>query len=304
MTNRVALLVLLAGYLFPTCVSAEPTANGGEKSEPGVVDVWPGDPPQWKAPEADEGDTSQPDSRKVADRSVIRLGNVRTPQLYLYPANDSPTTVIICPGGGYSILAWDLEGTEIARWFQRHGVGAAVLKYRVPTRGEDTRWLAPVQDIQRSVSLIRSGGIDSLGTEHVGVLGFSAGGNASAHATTTTERHYEAVDQHDQVSPIPDFAALIYAAYLNQDGQGTELASDLQVTENTPPMFIAHAFDDRISCLGPIALFTQLKQNGIASAMHIFSTGGHGFGGRDTGQAKDAWLPLCLAWMKDQGWVK
>ncbi|KAA5541475.1 alpha/beta hydrolase [Roseiconus nitratireducens] len=269
-----------------------------------VVNVWPGDPPAWEAPEGAEADTTGPDGRQVAGRDVIRLGNVSTPQLYLYPAKDSETTVVICPGGGYSILAWDLEGTEIAEWFQKHGVSAAVLKYRVPTRNQSPRWKAPVQDIQRSVSMIRSGVFESLPSEHVGVLGFSAGGNATAHAATATERLYDAIDERDEASPVPDFAALIYAAYLNEGGkESMELADGLTVSKDTPPMFFAHAFDDRINCLGPIALFSKLKQNGIASALHVFSTGGHGFGGRDTGEAKDAWLSLCLAWMKDQQWV-
>ncbi|MEO1529155.1 MAG: alpha/beta hydrolase [Planctomycetota bacterium] len=269
-----------------------------------VIAVWPDQPPSWTAPAEDERDTSKPDSRTVAGRSVIRLGNVSTPQLYLYPAKDATASVVICPGGGYSILAWDLEGTEIAEWFQSHGVSAAVLKYRVPTRQEEARWMPPVQDVQRSLAIIRGGKAKGFETKHVGVLGFSAGGNAATKTALATERHYAGIDSLDELSFRPDFAALIYPAYLTKQRDGEDMADDVNVTSDTPPMFFAHAFDDRLSCMGSVGLFAMLKRQGIPSSLHVFSTGGHGFGGRDTGNEKDLWLPLCHAWLKDLGMTK
>ncbi|MEL6109522.1 MAG: alpha/beta hydrolase [Planctomycetota bacterium] len=264
-----------------------------------VVGVWPGDPPQWTAPGSAELDTSTPDSRNVAGRSVVRLGNVSTPQLHLYPAENASATVVICPGGGYTILAWDLEGTEIAQWFQSRGVSAAVLKYRVPTRQEDERWLPPVQDVQRSLAIIRGGGAKGMTRKHVGVLGFSAGGNAATKTALATKRHYEPADDYDSQSYRPDFAALIYPAYLTKQYESDEMAEDIRVTDSTPPMFLAHAYDDRLSCMGSVGLFSMLKRQGIPSSLHIFATGGHGFGGRETGSEKDLWLPLCYRWLKD-----
>ena len=275
-----------------------PTATASAQE---VINVWPSEPPKWTAPTAAEADTSKPDSRSVAGRSVIRLGNVSTPQLFLYPAKDATAAVVICPGGGYSILAWDLEGTEIAEWFQSHGVSAAVLKYRVPTRQEDEQWLPPVQDVQRSLAILRGGAANGIQAEHVGVLGFSAGGNAATVTALATERHYKPIDELDKQSFRPDFAALIYPAYLTKQRDSEEMSDDVTVTESTPPMFFAHAFDDRLSCMGSVGLFSMLKRQGIPSSLHVFSTGGHGFGGRDTGSEKDLWLPLCRAWMKDLG---
>ncbi len=266
-----------------------------------VTDLWPGDPPTWNAPEGPEGDKSGPDGRDVAGKSVIRLGDVSTPQLHAYPVGGAKTTVIVCPGGGFSILAWDLEGTEIAQWFQQRGVSAAVLKYRVPTRGEDQKWKAPVQDVQRSIALIRSGAIKSLPAGNVGILGFSAGGHTVARAALADERLYDSVDKNDAASIRPDFAALVYPAYLIDEKESEQLSSELVVTEQSPPMFFAHAFDDRISCLGSVALFAELKRKNVPSSLHIFSTGGHGFGARDTSMEKDHWMPLVRSWLQDRG---
>ncbi len=239
-----------------------------------VLRVWPGQPPAWNAPDQGEHDTSQPDSRLVAGKSVIRLGFVSQPELHIYrasPSHQSDTAVVICPGGGYSILAWDLEGTEIAQWLQGIGVTAAVLKYRVPTRNEEKKWLPPVQDIQRSISLIRSGAVKGFKPQRVGVLGFSAGGNASARAATAPKRLYSPVDDSDQASETPDFAVLVYPAWLVEEDDPTKLIDDIQVTDDTPPMFFAHARDDRITCMGSVTLFAELQRRNIAAALHVFA---------------------------------
>ncbi|MCO8123404.1 alpha/beta hydrolase [Stieleria sp. TO1_6] len=288
-------------FLLMVVVAFPAVSESADDASVKTVRVWPGDPPAWTAPTAAEADTSGPDGRAVAGKPVIRLGNVSSPELHLYPATGAETTIVIAPGGGFSILAWDLEGTEIARWFQANGISAAVLKYRVPTRDEDPKWLPPVQDLQRSVSLIRSGAVAGFPTQQVGVMGFSAGGNTAAHAAFLSERKYEAVDDHDRVSPTPDFAALVYTAYLTNGRDSEELSTDFQVGKDTPPIFFAHAFDDPHTCLGAVALFQELKRHGVPASLHVFAKGGHGFGGRDTGQEKDLWLPLCKAWLTDLG---
>ena len=190
-------------------------------------------------PDQPEQDTSGPDGRTVAEKPVIRLGFVSQPELHVYrpKGNPSDTAVLICPGGGYSILAWDLEGTEIAQWLQGIGVTAIVVKYRVPTRTSEPKWLAPVQDIQRSVSLVRSGAIEGVSPKRIGVLGFSAGGNASARVATAAQRHYELIDAHDEASATPDFAVLVYPAWLVRGDDETKLIEELEVTKDSPPMF-------------------------------------------------------------------
>ncbi|NND96894.1 MAG: prolyl oligopeptidase family serine peptidase [Pirellulaceae bacterium] len=271
-----------------------------------VVPVWPSDPPAWTPPTQSERDTSGPESNQVAGKSVIRLGNVAKPELHSYPAGGdhvSDTTIVICPGGGYSILAWDLEGTEIAEWLQQIGVSSVVLKYRVPTRDEGEKWLAPVQDIQRTISLLRNGAVDGIPGKRIGVLGFSAGGNAAARSATAKKRYYEAVDESDEANYLPDFAVLIYPAWLVHENEPTKLIDEIEVTDSTPPMFFAHARDDRVTCMSSVTLFSELQKRNIAASLHVFGGGGHGFGARENSMAEDNWPMLCEAWMRERGWL-
>jgi len=293
---------LLAGSLATAQEKTEEKKMEAKASQ--VIQLWPKEIPAWTPPTEQERDTSDENSRLVAGGRVIRIGNVSSPELHVYPAkkkgSSTPAggTVVIAPGGGYSILAWDLEGTEVAHWLQGIGVNAVVLKYRVPTRNEEESWKAPVQDIQRAVSTVRSGKIASVGKEMIGVLGFSAGGNASARALTAKERHYDAADEIDQFSHRPDFGVLVYPAWLASGEPNLELIDEIQVDQNTPPAFFAHAIDDRVDCMHSIALFAAMKQHGIPSSLHVFSAGGHGFGLRQAGIVTDHWPNLCESWLK------
>ncbi|MFK8112926.1 MAG: alpha/beta hydrolase [Rubripirellula sp.] len=271
-----------------------------------VVPVWPEAPPTWKAPTEKERDTSTEKSGKIAGQPLMRLGFVSKPELHVFRAEKKQSTgtvVLIAPGGGYSILAWDLEGTEIAQWLQGIGVTAIVVKYRVPTRESETKWLAAVQDIQRSVSLVRSGAIEGVDAKAIGVLGFSAGGNASARVATATKRHYQPVDSADATSASPDFGVLIYSAWLNQKEDPHQLDRDFIVHEKSPPMFLAAAQDDRKYVMSSVTMFRALSDHGVKASLHVFERGGHGFGGRTAGLPTDAWRGLCETWMRDQGWV-
>ena len=271
-----------------------------------IVPVWPAEPPAWDAPSEPERDTTKSDGRQVAGKRVIRLGFVSKPELHVYRAEKGAgdTAILICPGGGYTILAWDLEGTEIAQRLQKIGITAIVVKYRVPTRQAAQRWLAPVQDIQRSISLVRAGGIEGVSVKQVGVLGFSAGGNACARVVTASERHYQAIDAHDEASPSPDFGVLVYPAWLADKDDLTRMDDEIKVTQETSPMFFAHAADDKHSCMNSVTMFSRLQEHGPGSALHVFSSGGHGFGGRAAGTPTDAWLDLLGDWLRDRGWLK
>lgn len=283
-----------------------------------TVQLWPSEPPAWTVPTKPEADVTKPGTDKNSPDYVVRLSNIRKPELHLYPAENASTTVVVCPGGGYNILAWNLEGTEVATWLQSNGVNAVVLKYRVPSRQEKKIWMPAVQDIQRAIALVRSGAAGAVKSERVGVLGFSAGGNASARAATAKMRYYEAMDDSDEASFKPDFAVLVYPAYLDQytvDKQNGKqvkkpakeasfvLSDEIEITKDSPPMFFAHAFDDKYSCLGSMAMLAELKKHNIPSALHVFSGGGHGFGMRPKGRQADVWLSLCKAWMNDNGWI-
>jgi endo-1,4-beta-xylanase len=292
-------LAMVAFFLWlPMAWSAETDADA-------VISIWPESPPDWKTLEQAEKDTSGPNGQLVGGRSVIRLGFVSSPELHVYraEADASGTVVLISPGGGYSILAWDLEGTEIAKWFQDRGVTAIVVKYRVPTRQLDEQWRPAVQDLQRSIALASSGGIPGVEPKQIGVIGFSAGGNATARVALASKRYYEPIDDHDQGKLRPDFAILVYPAWLVRDGNPNELIDDLKVTADSPPMFFAHAQDDRVNCMSSVTLFSKLKQAQVPASLHIFNAGGHGYGARTTDAPTDAWPGLCETWMRSQGWM-
>lgn len=280
-------------------------------AEPIVLDLWDGTPPGVPPrTTAAEGPVDKPGEEKlVAGKKIIRLGNVSVPQLTVYrPEKPHPagTAVVICPGGGFSILAYDLEGTEAAEWLNSLGITAAVLKYRVPTRDQEPPWGAPVQDAQRALSLLRSRAAEwSLDPAHVGILGFSAGG-ATAGWTALAEgrRSHEARDSADQQSCRPDFAALIYTGGFIDKETG-QLRADVRPTAQTPPMFFVHAADD--SGTPPthsLLLAAALAKAGVPAETHVFASGGHGFGLRPVeGQPATAWPRLCEDWLRSRGFL-
>ena len=283
-------------------------AAAAESDKPLTVDVWPGKPP---------GDTGTIGEEKVLEQKtgtpqVKRITNVTRPTLTVYrPAKDKDTgaAVIIAPGGGYSILAWDLEGEEVAKWLNSIGVTGIVLKYRVPRRPDTPAGTAPPQalmDAQRAMSLVRSKASEwGIDPHRIGMLGFSAGGHLTAWtATNSDKRVYDAVDDVDKVSCRPDFAVLCYPAYLLPKGK-QELAPDIRVSKETPPTFFVHASDDKgVSPENSITMFLALKKAGVPAELHVYPTGGHGFGLRPSEKSVSTWPARCAEWMKVQGLLK
>jgi len=271
-----------------------------------VIPLWPGKPPGETKELPPEADTTTPDSDKIAGKRLMRIGNVSTPTLTVYPApadRATGTSVVICPGGGHYILAWDLEGTEIAEWLNSIGVTAFVLKYRVPGREESPRWRAAVQDAQRAMSLVRSRANEfGINPERVGIMGFSAGGETAVLTTLFTERTYENVDAVDAVSMLPNFSALIYGAGV-VDRDSKKMRDYIKVTPETPPVFMAHAFDDGVPVENCLELMAELKKYKVPSELHIYSEGGHGYGLRKTAQPVTSWNDRMADWMKVSGWL-
>lgn len=272
------------------------------------IRLWPATPPgDADVKLGEEADTSGPDARQVAGKHVIRLGNVSTPTLEIYkpdPAIASGTSVIICPGGGHSILAYDLEGTEVAEWLQGIGVTAFVLKYRVPARPDRPRHEAAVQDGQRAVSMVRSRAAEwSLDPDKIGVLGFSAGGQTAALTALSKSRSYEQIDEIDQASAVPNFAILVYPAYLVTKDSPPKLQPEVTVDKDSPPMFLVHAWDDPVTPQSSIQLASALKDAGVRSELHLFDRGGHGYGMRPTEVPVTRWPVLCEAWLNANGWL-
>ncbi|MBI3877704.1 MAG: alpha/beta hydrolase [Verrucomicrobia bacterium] len=274
-----------------------------------VLNLWTDKPPGEPMNVGAEQDFTKPTDRLIAGRRIIKLGNVATPQAHVFlPPKEkrNGTAVVICPGGGFSILAWDLEGTEVADWLNSIGVTAFVVKYRVPTAKQSPSWLAPVQDAQRTVSLARGKAAEwGLDAKRIGVLGFSAGGaTAGLTMIKNGERQYAAADDTDKLSCRPDFAVLVYPAYFVDDKTG-QLKSDIVITKETPPAFFVHAANDPIKVDNSVQLFLAMKKAGVSSELHVYDAGGHGYGLRPVAEFPvTTWPKPCEVWMRRNGLLK
>lgn len=278
-------------------------------AEPTAVKLWPATPPgDENVKLGEEKDFTKDTDGKVGGRRLMRLGNVTSPEIHIYkPAKekDTGTSIVICPGGGHHILAWDLEGTEVAEWLNTIGVTGIVLKYRVPSRTRDgNKWQAAVQDGQRAMSLVRHNAKKwNLNPNRIGVLGFSAGGETAGLTAVFTERTYKPIDDADKASTRPDFAVLVYPAYM-ADAKTAKLQEHVKISKATPPMFFVHAYNDRVTPLTSLLLATELKKVNVPAELHMYATGGHGFGLRPTDEPCSLWPKACAKWMANMGWLK
>jgi len=236
---------------------------------------------------------------------------VESPTLSHYPADPSlatGTSVIICPGGGYHLLAWQHEGVELAEWFNSIGASAFILKYRVPRRNLAKIYWEPLQDIQRSMRIVRSRATEfGIDPNKIGVLGFSAGGHLTLLSGLQSElKTYEPVDAADQVSSRPDFICPIYAAYMAEGERDDQfsLGPMMNVTEEAPPTFMAVTWDDKFRGALAALLFVELKKNKVPAELHVFSKGGHGYGIRKTGDPVSQWHHLLHSWLKGSGFLE
>lgn len=302
------LLLTFTAFMLVLC----PTARLQAQTE---IRLWPDRVPGIVAAEGPERDTTGDKGRQVQGKRVIRLGNVSVPMLTIYPApkeTNTGTAVIVCPGGGYNILAYDLEGSEVCEYFNSIGVTAALLKYRVPRpKNQDgldpeTKLpIGPLMDSQRAVSLLRSRAEElGLSSDRIGILGFSAGGNLAARTCTQFHnRQYEAIDDADKASCRPDFAVLVYPAYLYRDGDDL-LSPAVPVSAKTPPMLLTMAFDDRVGPENILRMGIALKRNNVPAEVHLYPTGGHGYGLRPSEHQATTWPARCTAWLAANGWLE
>jgi acetyl esterase/lipase len=315
---RVLQSALAAAFL----ISSVAVAQSGWPPGPGhaTVALWPGAAPaptsappaspdleaSTAPPPGPEHDTTTPQMHQVGGRTLVRLGNVTVPTLTLYLApkdNNTGAAVVVFPGGGYSILAIDLEGTEVCDWLNSIGVDCLLVKYRVPDSGPYPKSSAALQDAQRAVGIVRQHAAEwNIDPKHVGVLGFSAGAHlAAALSTHYDQRLYPPVDAADQQSCRPDFALIIYPGYLAIEQENFEFNPDIPVTAAVPPTFLLQAEDDPAHVENVVQYFMQLKKAGVDAELHVYAKGGHGYGLRPTELPITHWPTLAATWLKTIG---
>jgi acetyl esterase/lipase len=283
------------------------TMNASAAGQP--IKLWPGKAPGDKDPIGEEKDMTKPTENKVGGKPLIRLGNVSEPTITFYPAPKDKNTgaaVLVCPGGGYNILAYDLEGSEVCEWFNSIGVNAVLVKYRVPKRPGTERHAPPLQDVQRAFGIVRSKAAEwGIDEKRIGILGFSAGGHLAAVASNNYEqRSYEKVDAADELGCRPDFSILIYPAYLTVKEQGDKLAPELPVNAKTPTTFLAMTEDDGERVESALFYYLALKNAKVPAEMHLYPTGGHGYGLRPSQHMVTTWPKRVEEWMTTSGLLK
>jgi acetyl esterase/lipase len=303
--NKSAQIILAALVAMSTGLLAQQPAW---QPPPGhlTIPIWPGVAPGAPANSPAEADMTTTKDNLIAGKPLIRLGNVSVPTLTLYTAKGRSgfnPAVVVFPGGGYNILAIDLEGTEVCDWLTSAGINCVLLRYRVPNTGPYPKSAAALQDAQRAVGLVREHATEwGVDPKRVGVLGFSAGAHlAAALSTHFDQRLYDPVDAADQLSCRPDFAVIVYPGYLALAEKGFAPNPDINPTANTPPTFIVQAEDDTVHVENAVVYFMALKNAKVPAELHIYSQGGHGYGLRRTALPVTTWPQSVEVWFHTIG---
>jgi acetyl esterase/lipase len=279
------------------------------------VPIWPGAVPDAGLVTGDE--LAVPVEKLVAGRPWLAVEQVSRPTMTVYPPRVTNTgaAVVVFPGGGYMVLAIDLEGTEICEWLASRGITAVLLKYRVPASGphwdpecnchRDAKAPMALQDAQRTLGLVRSrAGQWHVDPHRIGVLGFSAGGHLVADVSNHwNHRVYSAVDAADTVSCRPDFAVALYPGHLlEKTTHEFELNPTVPVTRNTPPTFLLQAVDDPVDPVeNALVYYIALEKAKVPVELHLFAHGGHAFGLRRTKSPITDWPRLVEEWLGSIG---
>lgn len=255
-----------------------------------TIYLWPGKVP------GELKDKKDPVLDTPRNDNIVRFSEVTNPCIEVYlpdPAVKNKAGVIVCPGGGYRILAYDKEGTEIAAWLNKLGYSAFVLQYRIPDKKEGA-----LQDVQRAIRVVKQNSTRwNIDPEKVGVMGFSAGGSLSARASTMfNKRTYPPADLADSLSCRPAFTMLIYPAYLDQ-GPNNTLTPELELTKDVPPIYIFQTADDQYGN-SALVMAGAMRFAKLPVELHLMPTGGHGYGLRQGKPAAEAWPVLAEAWLK------
>lgn len=279
------------------------------------VPIWPSTVPAGR--QGPDGETRATGASPVAGRPWLQVRNVSRPTLTVYSPTGRNTgaAVVVFPGGGYQLLAIDLEGTEVCDWLTSKGITCVLLKYRVPNSGpswdqfcgcdRNTKSSMPLEDAQRTLGLVRSRAAEwHIDPHKIGVLGFSAGGHLVAAVSTHFDRRvYPPVDAADQESCRPDFAVALYPGHLFDYGT-SGLYSDIHVTRNTPPTFLLHAQNDSVDPVShSLVYYSSLKTAGVPGELHLYAEGGHALGLRQTKLPITGWPRLVETWLRTIGMI-
>ena len=297
-------VVLLCAALASTSISAGAQEPAWQPA-PGhlTLPLWSGTAPGAPTNLPPEANTTTAKDQLVANRRVLRLGNVARPTITLYQPSTrkdgARPAVVVFPGGGYRILAIDLEGTEVCDWLNSIGVTCVLLKYRVPDTGPYPKSAAALEDAQRTLGLVRQHAQEwEIDPNHIGVLGFSAGGHlAAALSTHYQQRLYDPVDAADKLSCRPDFAVVVYPGYLALAEQGMAPNPEIHPAADTPPTFLVQAEDDPVHVENAINYFLALKNAKTRAELHVYAQGGHGYGLRRTELPVTGWPQLVETWL-------
>jgi acetyl esterase/lipase len=280
-------------YFF--CITVLFGVSSRLTAEPLVLDLWPDGVPL-------SGQKAEPSEEVRTNKNgILRITNVTRPQMTVYrPDNPNGAAVLVCPGGGYKILAYEHEGTDVCEFLTEHGVTAILLKYRVPSPRERA-----LQDAQRAIGMIHhhaeEWGVDS---GRIGMLGFSAGGNLTVMTCLHGSEHTYPMDEKlDVENSIPSFAIPVYPAYLVERGSEGPLLSDITVKDTSPPLCLVHAADDPWTASGSFLLAVEYKKHDIPCEVHVYAKGGHGFGMKKNGLPVDAWPHRVIEWMDSMGYL-
>ncbi len=285
--------LMLAGLLSPHTRADVLPPKPDAKHQPIWPDLAPGETTK-------ETGTALP-PREGETKPITRVENVTCPTFTVHLApKPNGAAMVILPGGGFSKVVPDLEGTEAADWLNEHGISAFVLSYRTTSAPGEPGWPEALQDAQRAMAVIRSrAGEWGLKKDRIGLLGFSAGGQVAARLLSTGDSlTYEPVDEIDRTtSPYPDFAILIYPWRI-YDGAKDSLIDGVSVPPNCPPTFLVHTGDDKSSSLGAVLFYAGLKKQNIPAELHVYGNGGHGYGLREReGSEISSWPGHAAHWL-------
>lgn len=267
------------------------------------VKLWPEGAPEKPGVKIESETIIPPKNEK----DVMRVTNVTVPTVTVYrPEKPNGTAVIVCPGGGYGILAIEHEGTQVCEWLNSLGVTGILLKYRVPIR-QDTPGYEPLQDAQRAIGVVRHHAKEwGINPARVGILGFSAGGHLSVMAALhPNERTYSQDPALDVEDATPNFLIPVYPAYLVSKTDQFQLVPTVKVTEKAPAVCLIHAHDDKgqTSAAASALLYLEYKKLGLPAEVHICTKGGHGFGMRRSGLPVNDWPQRVGEWMQAMGFL-